>query len=57
MLRAEAHARHGGADRARELVAEARRVTAEIGERSLGPRLLALADELAGAEDNSKVRR
>jgi len=49
MLRAEAHARHGGPDRARQLVWEARQVTAETGERSLGPRLLALADELAGA--------
>ena len=53
MLRAEAHARHGGADRARQLVWEARQVTAEIGERSLGPRLLALADELAGAANTS----
>jgi tetratricopeptide (TPR) repeat protein len=50
VLRAEAYARHGRVEVARRLVEDARRITAEIGERSLGPRLRALADALAGVE-------
>jgi DNA-binding SARP family transcriptional activator/tetratricopeptide (TPR) repeat protein len=48
MLRAEAHDRYGRRDHARELVDQARRVALETGERALSPRLMALADELAG---------
>jgi hypothetical protein len=48
VLRAEAHAHGGRRDQARQLVVEARRISAETGERSMGPRLLAVADDLAG---------
>jgi hypothetical protein len=50
VLRAEAHAHHGRLDHARELVTEARRVSAQTGERSMGPRLSAVAAELGGTE-------
>ena len=48
LLRAEAHAVSGRPERAAELVAEAAARSAELGDVPRAPRLLALADELAG---------
>jgi tetratricopeptide (TPR) repeat protein len=47
-LCAEAHAFAGEPAQARALIQEARRISAQTGERSLGPRLSALAEQYAG---------
>ena len=47
-LRAEAHAFLGDVDSARQLVEEARSISAATGERCLGPRLSTLSQRLAG---------
>ena len=54
-LCAEAHAFAGEPAKAQALIEEARRISAQTGERSLGPRLSALAEQYAGPLAMSRV--